>query len=146
VQKVISIDLFCRDSQTDESYKSSPSSPSAQSLSCGVEDSVDAPKADHPALAAGQMPAGAEGSASASDSGRRRRCTTSVSHHRRTCDAHERADSLKLLGATCVDKRRDIVAALNYWRRAVKMSAVGAGLGECGSQDVCSVSCRLLFF
>lgn len=31
----------------------------------------------------------------------------------------ERIDALELLGATYVDKKRDMVGALNFWKRAM---------------------------
>ncbi len=37
------------------------------------------------------------------------------------CDWKARVDGLQLLGATCVDKRRDLSAAVQYWRRALSI-------------------------
>lgn len=35
------------------------------------------------------------------------------------CLRHEKIDALELLGATYVDKKRDMMGALDYWRRAI---------------------------
>ncbi|KAI1301337.1 Protein fem-1 -like protein C [Halotydeus destructor] len=35
------------------------------------------------------------------------------------CSREEKIESLELLGATFVDKRRDMMGALNYWRKAI---------------------------
>lgn len=35
------------------------------------------------------------------------------------CDRQERIDALELLGSTYVDKKRDMMGALEYWRRAI---------------------------
>ena len=36
----------------------------------------------------------------------------------------EQMDSLHLLGATFVDKKRDLLGALNYWRSALEMKVI----------------------
>lgn len=33
----------------------------------------------------------------------------------------ERIDALELLGATFVDKKRDMIGALDFWKRAMEM-------------------------
>ena len=38
--------------------------------------------------------------------------------------AQEKLDSLHLLGATFVDKKRDLLGALNFWRRAIEMKVI----------------------
>lgn len=37
------------------------------------------------------------------------------------CTWQERVDGLQLLGATYIDKKRDLVGALRYWRRALSL-------------------------
>ncbi|CAG2235781.1 Protein fem-1 homolog A-A,Protein fem-1 homolog CG6966,Protein fem-1 homolog A,Protein fem-1 homolog B,Protein fem-1 homolog A-B,Protein fem-1 homolog C [Mytilus edulis] len=39
---------------------------------------------------------------------------------RQECTKHERIDALELLGATYVDKKRDMLGAINFWRQAME--------------------------
>lgn len=39
--------------------------------------------------------------------------------HQNLASRRERIDALELLGATYVDKKRDMIGALEYWRRAM---------------------------
>jgi ankyrin repeat protein len=39
---------------------------------------------------------------------------------RSECTKQERIDALELLGATYVDKKRDMLGAINFWRQAME--------------------------
>ncbi|XP_076837423.1 protein fem-1 homolog A [Brachyhypopomus gauderio] len=49
--------------------------------------------------------------------------------HQPRATREERVDALELLGATFVDKKRDLLGAMRYWRRAMELRQAGDRVG-----------------
>ncbi|XP_077580917.1 protein fem-1 homolog A [Stigmatopora nigra] len=52
--------------------------------------------------------------------------------HQPRASREERIDALELLGATFVDKKRDLLGAMKYWRRAMELRQPGGKAGRVG--------------
>lgn len=70
------------------------------------------------------------GSQVISTTSRRRKVSRKQVRLTQVVSKQEKIDALQLLGATFVDKKRDMMAALEYWRRAIRERNSGSGSSE----------------